>query len=237
MARLGLAASALLLLGAAGAALAFQQWRTAKLALLEVPDPVPLATGTPADPPGLLLFGDSRIAHWKPLPDRPYPITVSGHPGASAIQLVPAFQQALARHRPAVVLIQLGANDAVGTALADPAARRLAVANTLAAIDRMAAATTSHGARLILVEVIPPVRTDPLRRLLLGDEVERTIAEVNAGLPAIAARHGATLVSAQPLLAPGGDVPDRFRKDWLHLTPEAYRTLAPLLPESLDPAL
>lgn len=237
MTRLGLAALALLLVGAAGTALAFQQWRAGKLSLLDVPAPVPMAQGTPADPPMLLLFGDSRVAHWKPLPDRPYPIRVSGHPGASAIQLVPRFQQALVQHRPAVVLLQLGANDAVGAALSDQPARDKALADTLAAIDRMAAATTAHGARLILVETIPPVRTDPLRRLLLGDRADSFIAQLNAGLPAIAARHGATLVSAEPLLAAEGEVPDSFRKDWLHLTPQAYSALAPLLPERLDPAL
>ena len=237
MTRLGLAALALLLLGAAGTALAVHQWRAGKLALLQVPAQQPLATGTPATPPALLLFGDSRIAQWKPLPDRPYPIIRSGHPGASAIQLVPDFQQALARHRPAVVLLQLGANDAVGAALAEPAARQQALADTLAAIDRMATAATAQGARLILVEVIPPVRTDPLRRLLMGDRMDSFIAQLNAALPAIAARHGATLVSAKPLLAPNGEMPDGFRKDWLHLTPDAYRALAPLLPESLDPAL
>lgn len=235
MTRLGLAALALLLVGAAGTALAFQHWRAGKLALLEVPAEVPITTGTPATPPALLLFGDSRIAHWQPLPARPYPIHVSGHPGASAIRLVPRFQQALARHRPAVVLLQLGANDAVGAALADPPTRDKALADTLVAIDRMAAATTAHGAKLILVEVIPPVRTDPLRRLLLGNRVDSFIAQLNAGLPAIAARHGATLVSASPLLAPDGTMPDSFRKDWLHLTPQAYGALAPLLPERLEP--
>jgi lysophospholipase L1-like esterase len=237
MTRLGLAALALLFVGAAGTALAFQQWRAGKLALLEVPPQIPIATGTPATPPVLLLFGDSRIAQWQPLPDRPYPIRVSGHPGASAIQLAPTFQQALARHRPAVVLLQLGANDAVGAALADPPTREKALADTLAAIDRMAAAATAHGARLILTEVIPPVRTDPLRRLLLGDRVDAYIAQVNAGLPAIAARHGAKLASPTPLLAPQGTMPDSFRKDWLHLTPEAYRALDPLLPQRIDEPL
>lgn len=237
MTRLGLAALALLFVGAAGTALAVHQWRAGKLALLQVPAQQPLATGTPATPPTLLLFGDSRIAQWRPLPDRPYPIIRSGHPGASAIQLVPAFQQALARHRPAVVLVQLGANDAVGAALADQPARDRALADSLAAIDRMAAAAAARGARVILVEVIPPIRTDPLRRLLLGDRVDNFIIQLNAGLPDIAARHGATLASATPLLAPTGEEPEHFRKDWLHLKPEGYRALAPLLPESLDPAL
>jgi lysophospholipase L1-like esterase len=237
MSRLALAALAILLLGAAGAALALHQWRAAKLALLEVPAQRHIATRTPATPPVLLLFGDSRIAQWQPLPDRPYPIIRNGHPGASAIQLVPAFQQALARHRPAVVLLQLGANDAVGAALADPPTREKALVDTLAAIDRMAAAATAHGARLILTKVIRPVRPDPLRQLLLDDRVDAYIAQVNAGLPAIAARHGATLKSPMPLLAPRGEVPDSFRKDWLHLTPEAYSALAPLLPERLNEPL
>ncbi len=232
-----IATLALIAVGVVWVGLFFHNWRAGKLALLEVPPTQALATGTPASPPSLLLFGDSRIAQWQPIPDRPYPVAVSGHPGASAIRLVPAFQQALGHHRPAVVLLQLGANDAVGAALAEPAVRQQALTDTLAAIDRMAQAATAHGARLILVKVIPPVRTDPLRRLLLGDRADRYIEKVNAALPAIAARHGAALASATPLLAPQGQVPNRFRKDWLHLTPEAYGALDPLLPERLGPAL
>jgi lysophospholipase L1-like esterase len=234
MSRLWLAAPAILMLALGWAGIGFHQWRQGKLAQLEVPPAPPILAGSPADPPGLLLFGDSRIAQWAPLPARPYPVTTRGYPGATAIRLVPVFQAALAEHRPALVLLQLGANDAVAAALLPAPGRAKARADTLAAIDHMAAAASAGGAQIMILDIIPPVRTDPLRRLLFRDEVDRFVAEVNAALPAIAARHGAIHASAMLLLAPNGEVPDNFRKDWLHLTPAAYRALAPLLPESLE---
>lgn len=234
MSRLLMTVLALLVIGVALAALAFHQWRAGKHALLEVPPAQALATGTPAAPASLLLFGDSRIAHWDPRPQRPYPIVVNGTPGASAIQLVPAFQAALAQYRPTQVLPQVGANDAVAAALSDAAVASRAQADARAAIDRMAAAARAMGAQLVIIEVIPPVRIDPVRRMLFGGRVTRFIDDLNAALPEIARRNGATFVSARPLLAPDGTVPDRFRQDWLHLTPKAYRALDPLLPPTLD---
>jgi lysophospholipase L1-like esterase len=229
-----IATLALLAVGVAWLGLSFHQWRAGKLALLDVPPARALATGTPASPASLLLFGDSRIAQWNPRPLRPYPMVVNGTPGASAIQLLPEFQAALARHRPALVLLQVGGNDAVAAALSDAAAARQAQADTRAAIDRMAAAARAMGARLVILEVMPPVRTDPVRRILFRDQVTRFIDELNAALPEIARRNGATFTTTKPLLAPDGEMPDRFRKDWLHLTPEAYRALDPLLPPTLD---
>jgi lysophospholipase L1-like esterase len=228
----------LLLAFAAAGWLAFEfiRWREGKLAQLAPPPAAAPVAGTPAAPAALLLFGDSRIAQWQPRPERQYSVHVEGFPGATAIRLVPAFDAVLARHRPALVLVQLGVNDAVAASVTDPVARERAQRDTVAAIERMAQAARARGARLVIVDVIPPIRPDPLRRLLFRRHVERFVEAVNAALPAIAARHGAGLVSAMPLLTgPDGEVPERYRKDWLHLTPEAYAALDPLLPATLAP--
>jgi lysophospholipase L1-like esterase len=210
-------------------------WRSAKLAGLEVPPAVELAAVSPATPPALLLFGDSRVAQWKPLPDRPYSIAAEGFPGETAIRLAARFPDALQQHRPQLVMLQLGVNDAVAASQVGAARREQALADSLSAIERMAADAKAAGADLVILKVIPPVRPELPRRLLYRGEVDAYVAALNAALPSIAARHGATVADPLPLLADaGGAVPDRYRRDALHLTPEAYQALGALLPPSIE---
>ena len=214
----------------------FFAWREAKLALLQ-PAPGELRPSPPPDPAavgGLLLFGDSRIAGWRPLPRRPYPIARLGYAGESAIRLAPEFERALDRFRPRLAIIQVGVNDAVAASLLPAAARGEAQAKTEAAFARMAEAARARGVPLVILSILPPVRPDLPRRLVWRGAVGPYVAAVNAALAGLAARHGASVVDPLPLL--GGDpeaVPDRFFSDPLHLSAEGYRALGPLLPDRL----
>ncbi len=214
---------------------AFGSWRDGKIAMLEPPPAVVIAATTgPAEPGRLLLFGDSRIAQWKPAPERDYPIIIEGHPGQTAIRLLPRFAAVLAQDRPAAAILQLGVNDAVAAAVVSPARRRRALDDTLDAIDRMAALARANGVDLVIMAVIPPVRPDLKRRILFRGEVDAYVAALNAALPALAARNGARFEDPMPYLMAGGDdVPERFRRDSLHLTPDAYAALGPLVPAAL----
>lgn len=232
-----------LLLGASALGLAFHQWRAGKIAMLEPPPAnspanMPAETalaGTPAKPPVLLLFGDSRVAQWSPLPDRPYPIIAVGKPGWTAIRLEPLFMQALAEHRPAVVVIQAGVNDAVAASVAGKARRTQAQAATQAALGRMAAAGRAQGAHVILMEVPPAIRPSLVRRIVYGSRLDRYVADLNAALPALAEANGAEIFPTMARLSgPDGSMPGRFRRDSLHWTPEAYAALGALLPETLS---
>lgn len=213
----------------------FLSWREAKIAMLEPPPAVAMAAaGGPAEPARLLLFGDSRIAHWKPAPERDYPIIIEGHPGKTAIHLLPRFAAVLAREHPAAAILQLGVNDAVAASVVSPARRRRALDDTLHAIDQMAALARAQDVDLVIMAVIPPIRPDLGRRILFRGAVDAYVARLNAALPGIAARHGARLADPMPLLLDGKDeVPERFRRDSLHLTPAAYAALEPLVPATL----
>lgn len=230
---------ALLALAAlAGALGAGWHWRAEKLALLR-PAPGPLAARPdPGDAVGgVLLYGDSRVAQWRPLPDRPYPVTRHGHSGESAIRLAAGFEDALDRHRPERAIVQAGVNDAVAASLATPQDRDRALADSKAAFARMAAAAQARGIPLILLKPIPPIRPDPARRLLWRGHVGPFLDQLSAALPGIAAAHGATVADPLPLLgADTTSVPDAYRKDSLHLTPAAYERLGAIFPQTLSPA-
>jgi len=226
----------ILLLGGLGwLAFAFLSWREGKIAMLDPPPVVAQAsTPIPADPPGMLLFGDSRIAQWQPAPDRPYPIILEGHPGQTAIRLLPRFAAVLAEDRPSAVILQLGVNDAVAASVVSAQRRERALQDSLDAFESMAALAQANGVDLTILAVIPPIRPDLKRRILFRGEVDAYLAALNAALPGIAARHGARFVNPMPLLRDAeGDVPDTFRRDSLHLTPDAYAALEPLVPAAL----
>jgi len=226
---------ALLLAGLGWLTFAFFGWREAKMAMLEPPPALETASAiAPADPPVLLLFGDSRIAQWNPAPERNYSIVVAGYPGETAIRLIPRFARSIAEHRPTAVVLQLGVNDAVAASLVSADRRDTALQDSLDAITAMAALAQANGVDLIIMAVIPPIRPDLKRRILFQGGVDAYVTALNMALPGIAARHGAQFVDPMPLLRDGsGQVPDRFRRDSLHLTPDAYAALEPLVPISL----
>ena len=223
---------AILLVGAAAALAVGWHWRSEKLVLLQpatgplLPRPAPgTATG------GVLLFGDSRVAQWRPLPERPYPITRQGHSGESAIRLVPSFEAALDRHKPELAIVQAGVNDAVAASLTSAAGRARALETSKAAMAAMAAAAEARGVKLIILKPIPPIRPDIARRLIWRGHVEPYLSDFSQALPGIATAHRADIQDPLSLLGPAAvEVPERYRKDALHLTPEAYRQLNLLLP-------
>lgn len=226
---------ALALLPALALGAAALHWREGKLALLvpteEVLAPRPAAGGAGG---GVLLFGDSRIAQWAPLPARPFPIVRHGHPGESAIRLPATFEAALDAHRPRLVIVQAGVNDAVAAALAPAAARAAAQVDAQDAFARMAASARARGVRLVILRPIPPVRPDIARRIAGRGMVGPWLADLSAALPAIAAANGAETVDPLPLLASSpGTMPPEYRADALHFTPAAYARLNALIPETL----
>jgi lysophospholipase L1-like esterase len=212
-------------------------WRQAKLDLL-VEGPVPAAVQVePAASGALLLFGDSRIAAWEPLPDRPFPVLRAGYPGQSAIRLAPEFARAIDESRPAAVFVQMGVNDAVAASLLPAEARATALAASLEAFSRVAALAEARDIALTIGLVVPPIRPGLARRMLYRDAVDSYVQSLNAALPGIAARHGARVVDPmEALRGADGSVPDAYRADALHWTPAAYAALNGLLPDRLPGA-
>lgn len=186
-------------------------------------------------PAALLLFGDSRVAQWAPLPARSYPISRQGFPGATAIQLAPHLPAIIRQTRPRLIIIEAGINDAVAASLVPRQRRRQALAETIAAFRDMAAAGTESGARVVFLSVLPPVRPGPLRSLVYQRKVLDYVAAVNVALNDLARADDVRVVDVHELLAGSdGTVAEAYRKDALHLTPMAYLKLGQLLPQMLQ---
>lgn len=119
----------------------------------------------------------------------------------------------LAQQRPAVVILELGANDGL---------RGLPIAEMKANLGAMAAASRRAGARVLVVGMrLPPN---------YGAEYTR---EFHAAFGEVAKRHGATLV---PFLL-DGVADDQFQPDLIHPSAPAQPKLLDNIWKALEPLL
>ncbi|KFN51658.1 hypothetical protein N790_04345 [Arenimonas malthae CC-JY-1] len=121
----------------------------------------------------------------------------------------------LARHRPAVVVIELGANDGL---------RGLDLAQTRANLERMITAAKQAGARVLLVGMRLPPNYGPQ----YTQGFERNYAE-------LAKAHGAALLPF--LLEPIATEREAFQADNLHPVAEAQPRLRDHVWPALEPLL
>lgn len=120
--------------------------------------------------------------------------------------------QAIATHTPQAVVFWEGANNLYVGATVD---------ETVAAIERNVARARAAGVRVFLVALAQQLDTK---------DVER-IAHVNAQLPGVAARTGATLIDVNPSLSP-----DVYVSDGVHLNWAGHERLAHIFHDAIAQA-
>lgn len=180
--------------------------------------------------PVILVWGDSlsaaygmpREAGWvqllqqrlreKEYPHRVVNGSVTGETTTGGLARLPA---ALKRHRPALVVVELGGNDGL---------RGLPLAQLRANLAQLVRLSRAAGARVLLLEMrIPPNYGAPY-----ADGFQRTFAEVARG-------GGATLVPF--FLAPIVEQPGQFQEDGIHPSASAQPAMLDAVWPLLHPVL
>lgn len=202
------------------------------------PAPGPV-TDAEAPRPRVMLFGDSRIAGWNPLPAVPGgSVIVRGRPGETTSYARLRLARDLAAVRPDVVVLQTGVNDLKAIGVFPRRAREIADA-TEANLRAMLETIDDGTRRVVLMTILPPARRDLLHRILWSGDVEGAVRDVNERLRALGGDR-LTLFDGAPVLAPGGAVEPRYAADTLHLNAAGYAALdaaiEPVLEEILASA-
>ena len=192
--------------------------------------PVPGPPGSPSTaspesaPRRLLLFGDSRVAGWRPLPSLDgFEVIARGVPGETTALARLRLARTLDEVRPDLVVVQVGVNDlkAIGL-MPDRAAAISARADEN--VHAIAGAAAGAARQVVLMTMIPPGRRDLLHRLIGSANVEGMVREANARWRAREIER-VTLFDCDPVLAPGGRLDPRFQADTLHLNAVGYAAL------------
>jgi acyl-CoA thioesterase I len=194
----------------------------------------PLTSGPPAPAPAdakrIVVMGDSLSAAygiaaeqgWVALleqrlraENRPWTFINASISGETSAGGATRIATVLDEHRPALVILELGANDGL---------RGLPVAEMRSNLERMAEATRARGARLLVVGM----RMPPNYGLAYTQEFFATFE-------AVAKAHEAAYLPF--LLEPLGLNRQHFQADNLHPTAEAQPLLAEHVWETLEPLL
>jgi len=174
--------------------------------------------------PLVVLFGDSRIAQWLPLPAvadcRVINRGISGQ--TTALTLLRLERDVLAP-RPCVAVVQIGINDL--KLIGSFAERKHSIVescwrNIQELVDRMTVANID----VVLLTVFPPGPVDLLRMPVWSDDIVSCTDEINGRMLRLNEPR-LTVVDCDSILRSANGLRREYARDTLHLTPSAYKAL------------
>lgn len=172
----------------------------------------------------VVLFGDSRIAQWSPLPAVPDCRVVNhGISGQTTALTLLRLERDVLLPRPRVAVIQIGINDLKLIGLF-PERKRFIVescwGNIRELVDRMVAANID----VVLLTVFPPGPAGLLRKPIWSDDIIRCTDEINGRMLGLN-KSRLMVMDCDPILRSADGLRREYVRDTLHLTPSAYKAL------------
>jgi lysophospholipase L1-like esterase len=174
----------------------------------------------------VVLFGDSRVRQWSPMPQIDgIEIVNRGIGGETTAQMRLRFDPDVLLLQPDVVVIQAGINDLLAAGLSVRAGDRIRQ-GLKDNLRQLATLSSGAGARVVLLTIIPPASPSLQRRLVWNRDIVEDVTDVNLFIHSLDGLDGVTVVDAAGLLAPpGGELPAEYARDTFHLESAAYAIL------------
>jgi len=176
------------------------------------------------DEPLVILFGDSRIAQWMPLPAvEGCRVVRRGVGGQTTAQALLRLDEDVLAARPRAVVVQVGIND-LKTLGVLPDRREAIVESCLRNIETLVDRMAAQGIEVVVLPILPPGPVDLSRRLVWSEAIGDSVEQVNGLLLGWKKDH-VTILECRSLLAPKGGIKPEYAGDTLHLTLAGYETL------------
>jgi lysophospholipase L1-like esterase len=166
----------------------------------------------------LLLVGDSRISDWGEPPLPGWQTINAGMNGATSAQVRLRTAALCAQFHPRAVVVEAGINDLKLLGLR-PDLSDAVVGECVDNLRAISAEAAQSGARVYLCEVWTPGAPGGLRKFVWNAAIPAAVTEVNRQLESLTnAPPGVHVVNVFP-----NGIEPAWRRDPLHLQPEAYR--------------
>lgn len=180
-----------------------------------------------AEPRTLILFGDSRVKHWRPPPTiKATNILNRGIPGETTAQMRLRFEKDVLDIDPDFVVIQAGINDLVAASMADAELKATIVQHTINNLTSMVDSARQQNRHVILTTIVEPYRLDLLRFLIWGNDLTELVQHVNKALAALDGTPNVQILDTNKVLRQSdGQWQANVNKDALHFTGRAYDLL------------
>ncbi len=175
----------------------------------------------------VVLFGDSRISQWQPLPALDNTIFIdAGIAGETTSEMRRRIQHDVIRHDPDVVIIQSGMNDltaSITRGIQNPDAMLSEMKTNLRYFVEV---FVQSGARVIVTPVLPNRPIGMRRKIFWHDQLDQSVAQTNEYLQQLATEQSAEWLDLAAVLY---DQNNALRTDWyidaLHFYQPAYEAL------------
>lgn len=180
----------------------------------------------------IVFFGDSRIAHWKPLPSLPNCQMLNrGVSGETTSQAILRLDRDVIALKPSIVVVQVGINDlkAIGVLPGRIDEIVSSCSENLKTIVQRAVASDIH---VVILTIFRPGPVGLRRKPVWSDEIGLAVERVN-GMIGVLSGQGVTVFDCDPVLVVGNRIKPEYARDGLHLTAAGYEKLN----ESVRPVL
>ena len=193
----------------------------------------PLMTGETKDfTSTIMLYGDSRLAVWNPLPTPGVRLVNAAIGGTTTAQLRLRLPALLDEFRPDLLVLQAGINDLKLLGM-KPELEPVLIGQASTNLMAMVRDARLHQAKVLLLLTWPPGSPEWRRRPFWNQRVAAAVVALNHQLSILTA--ASQDVCTVDLLAEAGVKPGpNDYRDALHFQPEVYQRLTPALQRRLQ---
>ena len=187
----------------------------------------------------VLLLGDSRIADWGVPQLKNSRVINAGMPGATTAQLAFRCPELLQTYQPQIAVVEIGINDLKLLGVRREL-RHAVISCSLSNISLVVQECRRRNIRVLLMPVWPADGPAGLRRFVWSDAVEQGLTELNREIKAFQSDASSVRIVdpfTQLTKTVALDARKTLFRDMLHLTPDTYLRLSPLLETALEPWL
>lgn len=190
---------------------------------------------SPAGETRIVLYGDSRVQNWIPLPTMNNLIFINaGINGETTTEIRRRFDHDVLRHNPDIVVIQAGTNDltaSVTRGIQDP---QLLLADMHSNMEYFITTLIASNIEVVVTSVFPNNTIPMVKRLFWFNTLQSEIEASNKVFKQLSQTAGAHWLDLTPVFFNADDkVNSQLYIDTLHINPAGYRIINPLLEDLL----
>ncbi len=181
----------------------------------------------------IVLFGDSRIFQWDPIPEIPGCEFINrGVPGETTSLAILRIESDVVQLKPDIVIVQIGGNDCniIGTL---PQMENYITANCKNNIDILTEKLRKNKIKAVILSVFPFGRVDLYRWPVWSERTKTTVGIVNENMQ----KHNSTdikIIDCDRIFLDNGKMKKSYSIDMLHINKSGYARLNDFIMPVLD---
>lgn len=159
-----------------------ETFKSNKLARLKGCSSMTIVPQTANTRPGdIVLIGDSRIKAWGKPQLRPNNMVINeGVDGETTTGLLCRLDNILSQYNPQYFILQTGVNDLTTASMLKEAQRERVEKRAFGNIQRIIEQLRQSGAKVLYLDIVPPIKPDIMRSIVWGDNIEESVRKLNS---------------------------------------------------------